>query len=163
MECVTKEELFRRSDVITLHLPHSDTTENTVGSVELSQMKKGAFLINTARPQLVDEEALLSALRKGQIGGAGLDVYLVEPLPADHPFRVLPNVVATPHVGFVTEENMRIFFEQSLENLAAFLAGKPINVINAANPFLPDSQVAKQMHKQMLGSERLYGSIGKAD
>lgn len=157
VECVSKDDLFRRADVVTLHLPLSDTTEGTVGAREIGLMKPDAFLINTARPQLIDEAALVAALRDGQIGGAGLDVFEIEPLPEDHPFRTLPNVVATPHIGFVTEENMRIFYEQSLENLAAYVAGRPINVITAANPFLPDSQVAKQMHVQKLGSEKTYG------
>ncbi len=156
VECVGKEELFRRSDVITLHLPHSDTTEGTVGAAEIALMKPEAFLINTARPQLVDETALVKALSERRIGGAGLDVFAIEPLPVDHPFRTLTNVVATPHVGFVTEENMRLFYEQSLANLAAYVAGTPINVITAAAPFLPDSQVARQMHAQKLGSAELY-------
>lgn len=154
VECVGKEELFRRSDVITLHLPHSDATEGTVGAAELGLMKTDAFLINTARPALVDEAALVEALRRGRIGGAGLDVFAIEPLPDDHPFRTLPNVVATPHVGFVTEENIRMFFEQSLENLAAFVAGRPVNVITGAAPFLPASQVSRQMHARKLTSER---------
>lgn len=154
VECVSKEELFRRSDVITLHLPHSDTTEGTVGAAELALMKKDAFIINTARPALIDEAALVEALQQQRIGGAGLDVFTIEPLPDGHPFRTLPNVVATPHVGFVTEENIRMFYEQSLENLAGFIAGKPINVITGAAPFLPDSQVARQMHDQKLSTER---------
>ncbi|MBX3567853.1 MAG: D-2-hydroxyacid dehydrogenase family protein [Rhizobiaceae bacterium] len=156
VECVTKEELFRRSDVITLHLPLSDTTDGTVGAAEIALMKHDAVIINTARPQLMDEAALVAALKEGRIGGAGLDVFEIEPLPADHPFRTLPNVVATPHIGFVTEENMRMFYEQSLANLAAFRAGTPINVISANAPFLPDSQVAQQMHAQKLGSAELY-------
>jgi phosphoglycerate dehydrogenase-like enzyme len=148
VECVTKERLFQTSDVVTLHLPHSDITEGTVGAAELAMMKAGAFLINTSRPRLVDEEALVSALALGRIAGAGLDVFEIEPLPSDHPFRLLPNVIATPHIGFVTKENMRIFFEQSLQNLLAFVAGRPINTITAERPFLPDSQVAQQMHAQ---------------
>lgn len=154
VECVSKEELLRRSDIVTLHLPLSDTTEGTIGAAEIALMKRAAFLINTARPQLIDEEALVRALRDGRIGGAGLDVFGIEPLPGDHPFRTLPNVVATPHIGFVTEENMRIFFETSIENLEAYLAGKPINRITGAAPFLPDSQVARAMHAQKLNSER---------
>ena len=150
VECVSKDALFRRSDVVTIHLPLSDTTEGTVGAQEIAAMKRTAFLINTARPQLVDERALISALQTGHIAGAGLDVFDIEPLPDDHPFRSLPNVLATPHIGFATEENMRTFFEQSLENLAAYIRGKPINRISAAQPFLPESQVAKQMHAQGL-------------
>lgn len=152
VECVSKEELFRRSDVVTVHLPHNDQTEGTVGAREIALMKPSAYLINTARPKLIDEAALIDALRNGRIGGAGLDVFNIEPLPADHPFRTLPNVVATPHIGFVTEENLRKFFDESITNLAAFLEGNPINTITSDRPFLPDSQVAQQMHKQKLAS-----------
>lgn len=152
--CVDKDELFRRSDVITLHLPHSDVTEGTVGAREIGLMKRDATLVNTARPRLVDEAALIVALQERRIGGAGLDVFETEPLPDDHPFRTLPNVVATPHIGFVTEENMRMFYEQSLANLAAYIAGRPTNVITASRPFLPESQVARQMHDQKLAGAR---------
>ncbi len=89
-------------------------------------------------------------MSEGRIGGAGLDVFEIEPLPANHPFRILPNVLATPHVGFVTEENYRIFFEESLENLQAYLSGSPIRTITGSRPFLPESQVAKQMHGKPL-------------
>lgn len=149
---VDKDELFRTSDVITLHLPHSDTTEGTVGAHEIGLMKTTAIIVNTARPALMDEAALIAALKDQRIGGAGLDVYSVEPLPDDHPFRTLNNVVATPHIGFVTHENFHIFYEQSFENLKAYLAGSPINVISGDRPFLPESQVAKQMHDQKLAS-----------
>lgn len=150
VRAVDKGELLRTSDVITLHLPLTDDTEGVIGATDIDQMKPGAFFINTSRPQLVDEEALTRALAAGRIGGAGLDVFNVEPLPADHPFRTLPNVVATPHIGFVTRENMVQFYRQSLENLQAYLAGRPINVITSAHPFLPDSQVARQMHDRPL-------------
>lgn len=143
--CVSKEELFRRSDVITVHLPLADTTAGTVGAADIASMKPDAVIINTARPQLVDEAALIAALAGGRIGGAGLDVFEIEPLPRDHPFRTLPNVVATPHIGFVTEANYEIFFSQCLANLRAYLDGAPINAITADRPFLPDSQVARQM------------------
>lgn len=148
--CVSKDELFAISDVITLHLPHSDRTEGTVTAREIGLMKRRAIIVNTARPALWDEAALIAALEQGRIGGAGMDVFTVEPLPRDHPFRRLHNVVATPHIGFVTEENYRIFFQQSLENLRAFLDGRPINTITGRRPFLPDSQVARQMHAQKL-------------
>ncbi len=154
-ECVSKIELFRQSDVVTIHLPHSDTTEGTVGASEIAAMKKTAFLINTARPQLIDEAALVSALRENRIAGAGLDVFGIEPLPAAHPFRTLPNVVATPHIGFVTEENLQTFFQVSLENLSAYLLGEPINRISATQPFLPQSQVAQQMHAQELAGTEI--------
>jgi phosphoglycerate dehydrogenase-like enzyme len=130
VECVSKQELFLNSDVITIHVPHSDTTEGIVSATDIGHMKSSAFLINTSRPKLVDQLALLEALRNNRIGGAGLDVFDMEPLPLDHPYRYLPNVVATPHIGFVTEENYRLFFKESIENARAFLEGKPIRVIN---------------------------------
>jgi len=142
--CVDKATLFAESDVITLHLPAADSTLGIVSRKDIWSMKKTAYFINTARPELVDEEALIEALRDGVIGGAGLDVYSVEPLPEDHPFRTLPNVIATPHIGFVTQENMEEFYKVSHQNLKAYLAGKPTNIINSQNPFLKDSQVALQ-------------------
>jgi phosphoglycerate dehydrogenase-like enzyme len=146
VQAVSKEALFRQADVITIHMPLSDATLGLVSAADLALMKKDAFLINTSRPQIVAEGALLEALEQRRIGGAGLDVFEVEPLPFAHPYRSLPNVLATPHIGFVTKENMEEFFHTSLKNLLAFLTGSPLNVINAARPFLPDSQVSKQMH-----------------
>jgi len=143
VEAVSKEELFRRSDAITIHMPLSDRTIGVVGKEDIARMKPGAFLVNTSRPQLVDDDALLAALRAGRIGGAGLDVFAIEPLPADHAYRILPNVLATPHIGFVTQENYEIFFRESLENLQAYLAGKPVRTITPDNPFLPDAPLAK--------------------
>jgi phosphoglycerate dehydrogenase-like enzyme len=145
--CVSKRELFERSDAITVHIPLSDHTVGLVGPEEIAAMKPQGYIVNTSRPQIVEERALIAALAENRIGGAGLDVFETEPLPAEHPFRVLPNVIATPHIGFVTEENYRIFYEESLENLLAYRAGEPIRTITAAQPFRPDSQVAKQMHK----------------
>ena len=144
VSAVTKQQLFRDADVISIHMPLSDATIGLVGRDELALMKPGAFLVNTSRPHLVDQPALIDALRQRRIGGAGLDVFDIEPLPAGHPYRTLPNVIATPHIGFVTAENYQIFFEESLQNLQAFLSGKPIRTINAATPFLADSQVAMQ-------------------
>ena len=148
VQSVSKEALFSQSDVITIHMPLSDATLGLVAATDLARMKKDAFLVNTSRPQIVDERALLEVLEKRLIGGAGLDVFETEPLPLHHPYRSMPNVLATPHIGFVTKENMEEFFQTSLKNLLAFLAGTPINVINGARPFLPDSQVSKQMHAQ---------------
>jgi phosphoglycerate dehydrogenase-like enzyme len=147
VECVSKEDLFKRSDAVTIHVPHAKETEGLVGAHELSLMKAGAYLINTSRPKIVDEEPFIVALTNQSIGGAGLDVFNIEPLPNDHPFRLLPNVISTPHIGFVTEENYQIFYQESLENLKAFVSGKPIRVVSAAEPYLPDSQVASQMHR----------------
>jgi phosphoglycerate dehydrogenase-like enzyme len=151
VECVSKADLFSRSDVLTVHIPHSDTTEGIVGANDIASMKRSAYFINTSRPKLVDEAALVRALRDGDIAGAGIDVFEVEPLPLNHPFRLLQNVVATPHVGFVTEENYQLFFEQSLENLIAFQQNRPIRTISVERPFLPDSQVAVQMHGERYG------------
>lgn len=145
--CVSKDDLFARSDAVTIHMPHTDATEGVVGAKEIGLMKPTAFLINTSRPRLIDEPPFIDALTYRRIGGAGLDVFNIEPLPRDHPYRHLGNVIATPHIGFVTEENYRIFFQESLENLHAFMAGKPIRQISGAKPFLPDSQVAAQMHR----------------
>lgn len=129
VECVTKAQLFERSDAITIHMPQAQTTTGIVSAADLALMKRTAFLINTSRSQLVDQEALINALTHERIGGAGLDVFDIEPLPLDHPYRSLPSVLATPHIGFVTEENFRIFFEQSFENLEAYLKGRPIRLI----------------------------------
>jgi phosphoglycerate dehydrogenase-like enzyme len=145
VECVSKDDLFKRADAVTIHIPHSDTTEGLVGAYELSLMKKDAFLVNTSRPAIVDQEAFLKALETQAIAGAGLDVFDIEPLPQDDPFRLLPNVIATPHIGFVTQENYKIFYEESLENLKAFVAGKPIRTITAAEPFRPESRVGLEL------------------
>jgi phosphoglycerate dehydrogenase-like enzyme len=129
VECLSKADLFARSDVITIHMPDTDATQGIVGSAEIGAMKETAYLINTSRPALVDQPALLKALTDGRIAGAGIDVFDCEPLPLDHPYRWLPNVLATPHIGFVTQENYRVFFEQSLENALAYMKGNPTRVI----------------------------------
>ena len=127
-------------------MPHTDTTEGLVDANALSLMNPRAFLINTSRPKLVDESALIKNLETGLLGGAGLDVFDIEPLPHDHIYRRLNNVIATPHIGFVTRENYEIFFHESLENLKAYLTGTPIRVITSNTPFLSNSQVAKKIH-----------------
>lgn len=129
VECVSKADLFARSDVVTLHIPDADSTQGIVGAAEIAAMRSSAYFVNTSRPKLVDQDALIDALSHGRIAGAGIDVFDIEPLPLDHPYRWLPNVLATPHIGFVTGENYRVFFEQSLENMAAYLRGAPIRVI----------------------------------
>ena len=129
VELVDKESLFRRSDVVTVHLVLSDRTRGIVGERELALMKPTAFLINTARGPIVDEHALIHALRHSVITGAGLDVFDEEPLPVDHPFRRLENVVLTPHLGYVTAENYRLAYGEAVEDIRAFLAGSPVRVI----------------------------------
>ncbi|MBM9593880.1 D-2-hydroxyacid dehydrogenase family protein [Roseitranquillus sediminis] len=129
---VSKEELFRDSDVVTIHMPESERSIGIVGAAEIALMKPDAFLINTSRPGLVDQDALLTALIERRIGGAGLDVFDIEPLPRDHPYRYLPNVLATPHIGFVIEENYRIYFGETLENVLAYLDGAPIRTLDAS-------------------------------
>jgi phosphoglycerate dehydrogenase-like enzyme len=126
---VTKEELFREADFVTVHLVLSRRTRGIVSAAELGLMKPTAYFINTSRGPLVDEEALVDALRNRRIAGAALDVYDVEPLPPDHPFRLLDNVVTTGHVGFVTKATYDIFYRDTVENILAWMDGKPIRVV----------------------------------
>jgi phosphoglycerate dehydrogenase-like enzyme len=128
---VSKTELFQGADILTIHLVLSDRTRGIVGRDELALMKRSALLVNTSRGPLVDEHALIDALQARQIAGAALDVFDVEPLPADHPFRSLDNVMATPHIGFVTEDTLRMFYREMVENIRAWLDGAPIRVLNA--------------------------------
>ena len=126
---VSKDELLSRADVASIHLVLSDRTRGLIGARELSLMKPTAYLVNTSRGPIVDEGALVAAVRGGRIAGAGLDVYDDEPLPLDHPLRNLPNTVITPHLGYVTEEGYRIFYGHALEDVKAWLAGQPVRVI----------------------------------
>lgn len=127
---VSKEELFSTCDVVTIHLVLSDRTRGLVRAADLARMKRGAVLVNTSRGPIVDEKDLLSVLGSGRIHAA-LDVYETEPLPADHALRKMENVTLSPHLGYVHEENYRVFYRDTVENVAAWLAGKPIRVINA--------------------------------
>ena len=129
VELVGKDTLFQRADVVTVHLVLSERTRGIVGERELSLMKPGAFLINTARGPIVDEHALIHALRHSVIAGAALDVFDEEPLPADHPLRRLEHALLTPHLGYVTTENYRLAYGEAVEDIRAFLAGAPIRVI----------------------------------
>jgi D-3-phosphoglycerate dehydrogenase len=126
-----KEDLFAQSDFISIHLTLSPRTRGVVGAAELGRMKPSAYLINTSRGPIVEEAALISALEKRSIAGAALDVYDVEPLPVEHPFRRLPNTVLTPHLGYVTEGNYRRFYEDTVEDIRAWLDGKPIRLVTA--------------------------------
>jgi phosphoglycerate dehydrogenase-like enzyme len=118
---VSKEELFRQADVLTIHLVLSKRTKGLVGTSELSLMKATARLVNTSRGPIVDEDALLDALRNRQIAGAAIDVFDIEPLPLDHPLRKLDDVLATPHIGYVSRDLYRIFYQDTVANIAEWL------------------------------------------
>ena len=120
---VSKQALFEQADILTVHLVLSDRSRGLVDAQALGWMKPGARLVNTARGPIVDEQALVQALQSGRLAGAALDVYSEEPLPADHPFRHLPNVLATPHVGYVSEQNYRQFYAQMIEDIQAWANG----------------------------------------
>lgn len=126
------DDVLAQSDVVSLHLKLTPQTRGIIGARELSLMKSTALLVNTARGELVDEDALVAALRSGSIGGAALDVFATEPLPADHPFRTLDNVIATPHLGYVAQETYRIYFTDAVEAIAAWRAGAPVRLLNPA-------------------------------
>jgi phosphoglycerate dehydrogenase-like enzyme len=126
----TKADLFQQSDFISIHMVLSDRSRGLVGKTDLEMMKPSAYLINTSRGPIIDEAALIAALQNKTIAGAGLDVFDVEPLPRDHAFRKLPNVVLTPHLGYVTKDGYRAFYGGTVEAIRAFLDGKPIRVIS---------------------------------
>ncbi len=129
-ELVSKEELFGRSDFLSIHLVLSDRTRGLVGREELALMKPTAYLVNTSRGPIVDDDALVDALEQGVIAGAGLDVFDREPLPLDHPYRELPSVVVTPHIGYVTRDCYRLFYDDIVDDIRAFAAGEPVRVID---------------------------------
>ena len=129
-DLVSKEDLFRNADFITIHLVLSDRSRGLVGAKELGLMKKTSYLINTSRGPIVDEKALIAALQNNAIAGAGLDVFDMEPLPLNHPFRKMDNVVITPHLGYVSEQNYRKYFPDIVEDIRAWLDGKPVRVIS---------------------------------
>jgi phosphoglycerate dehydrogenase-like enzyme len=126
---VTKDGLLSAADVLGVFLVLSERSRNTLGADDLAAMKPGAILVNISRGPIVDEEALIAALRSGRLAGAGLDVFDREPLPADHPFRSLDNVVVTPHIGYVTEQGFRAAWQRMAEDVAAYLQGSPIRVV----------------------------------
>jgi phosphoglycerate dehydrogenase-like enzyme len=123
---VSKQAFFSDSDIISIHMVASDTTRGLIAQDELRKMQRSALIINTSRGPIVEETALIKALQENWIAGAGLDVYDVEPLPTEHPLRLLPNVVLTPHLGFVTEGTYRQFFADMIEIIAAWDAGAPL-------------------------------------
>ena len=127
---VTKEALLRRSDVLSVHVILSERTRGLVGVKDFAMMKPSCCLINTSRGPIVDETALVNALKEERIGGAGLDVFDQEPLPINHPFRKLPNVLVTSHIGGRTYENLAARYKDCLEDVLAWLNGMPIRVVN---------------------------------
>ena len=131
-EAVGMQELFARADVLSIHTRLSARTRGLVGAAELARMRPGAVLINTSRGPIVDEAALLAALRDGTLAGAGLDVYDEEPLPPGHPLRSAPNTVLTPHLGYVTTGTYAVYFRDAVEDIAAFLRGEPVRVLGGA-------------------------------
>ena len=126
---VSKEVLLKTADFISIHLVLGERSRGLIGAEELQLMKRSAFLVNTSRSPIVKEAALVAALQSGEIAGAGLDVYDVEPLPAAHPLRSLPNTVLTPHQGYVTQENFRIFYSTAISNIQSWLANEPTNLL----------------------------------
>ncbi len=126
---VTKEELLKQSDFVTIHLQLSQRTRGLIGAGELALMKPTAYFINTSRGPIADEKAIEMALLGNRIAGAAIDVYNEEPLPLDHPFRKLDNIVITPHLGYVTAENYKRFYGHMVEDIRAWLDGKPVRVI----------------------------------
>lgn len=123
-------DLLSRADVVSLHLTLNAETRGIIGVAEFERMKPGAVLVNTSRGPLVDEAALVAALRGGRLAGAGLDTFDTEPLPLDHALRGLPNVIATPHLGYVTDETYRIYYGDAVEDIRAWLDGTPVRVLN---------------------------------
>ena len=126
---VTKDELFEKSDFLTIHYLLSDRSRNLVKYDDISKMKKTAFIINTSRGPIINEDDLIKALQDEIIAGAGLDVYAIEPLPENHKLRFLPNVLLTPHIGYVTLDNYVKWYNQMAEDLQAFIDGKPIRIL----------------------------------
>ncbi|MCF3182442.1 D-2-hydroxyacid dehydrogenase family protein [Streptomyces polychromogenes] len=125
----SKEALLADSDFVSVHLALGERTRGLIGAAELALMRPTAYLVNTSRSAIVDQEALLEALRTGRIAGAGLDVFDTEPLPAGHPLRTAPNLLATPHLGYVTRANYATYYGEAVEDVLAFLDGAPVRVL----------------------------------
>jgi len=122
---LSKEELLAESDFVSVHLALGDRTRGLLGPAELALLKPTSYLVNTSRAAIVDQDALLAALHEGRIAGAGIDVFDIEPLPADHPMRTAPRLLATPHLGYVSHANYTTYYGQAVENIQAYLAGSP--------------------------------------
>jgi D-3-phosphoglycerate dehydrogenase len=130
-EYVSKDDLFRNADVVTVHVQLGERNRGLVTAKELGLMKKTAYIVNTSRGPIIDEKALIDALNKKQIAGAGLDVFDVEPLPLDHPYRKMDNVVITPHLGYVSQQNYEKYYPDIVDDIRGFLDGKPTRVVGA--------------------------------
>jgi phosphoglycerate dehydrogenase-like enzyme len=129
VDYASKEDLFKNSDFVTIHYQLGERSRGLITADDIGRMKPSAYLINTARAPIVDQSALLKALQGKKIAGAGLDVFEVEPLPLDHPYRKLDNVVITPHLGYVSEQNYRKYFPDIVEDIRAWLDKKPVRVV----------------------------------
>lgn len=129
VRAVSRQELFATSDVVTIHMPLSDRSRGLIGTDDLAEMKPTAYLVNTSRGPIVNEAALVAALRTRRIAGAALDVYDVEPLPVDHILRTLPNTLLLPHIGFVIGESYEVIYADAVADITAYLAGKPVRVL----------------------------------
>ncbi len=127
---VSKDEALSQGDIVCIKLVLGDRTRGLIGAAELARMKPTAFLVNTSRGPIVDEAALVVALRDRAIAGAGIDVYDIEPLPVDHPFRSMDNVLMSPHTGYVTQENLAAMYANVVHAIAAFMDGEPVDVLN---------------------------------
>jgi D-3-phosphoglycerate dehydrogenase len=125
----TRDDLFRDADIVTIHMVLGDRSRGLVGAREFALMKPTAYIVNTSRGPIIEEKALIAALEERRIAGAGLDVFDIEPLPLDHAFRRMDNVVITPHLGYVSEQNYRRYFPDIVENIRAFIASAPVRVI----------------------------------
>jgi phosphoglycerate dehydrogenase-like enzyme len=131
---VEKDELFARADFVTIHLVLGDRSRGLVGPAELARMKPSAYLVNTSRGPIIQEKALIEALKSHRIAGAAVDVFDREPVARDHPYLALDNLLATPHLGYVTEEGYRQIYGEAVEDIRAFLQAKPVRAINAPAP-----------------------------
>jgi phosphoglycerate dehydrogenase-like enzyme len=129
VDYVSKEDLFRQADFVTIHVVLSQRSRGLVGAKEFGLMKPSAYIINTSRGPIIDEAAMLTALREKKIAGAGLDVFDIEPLPTDHPLRKLDNVVLTPHLGYVSVQNYQAYFAGVVDDIRGFLDGTPVRVM----------------------------------
>jgi phosphoglycerate dehydrogenase-like enzyme len=129
-ECVPRDTLLKESDIVTVHIPLNSNTRGFIGEQEFAMMKPGALLVNTARGPIVSEPAMIKALESGRLGGVGLDVYDVEPLPMDHPLRRFDNAILLSHRGYATVEILSERYEQAMENILSYLEGRPVNLLN---------------------------------